>query len=126
LKRTLRRLPKAVRAEIPKGLEAAGKLVTAEIKARAPKRSGRMAMAAQYSVSRDKMSVRIGYTRFRNPFKRWWYRGGFAALYQEFGTKNMPAKPFIKPAFRAKLPRALTMIENSVSRALDRARKGQF
>lgn len=120
LRRQLRRWPEALRADLNMVMEMNGTLLLNEIKQRAPVEGGDMRDTASFVVSRDGLSVRVGYSREQD-FKRKWKKGGFHALFQEYGTRHSPAQPFIGPAFRAKLRDALRRIDSAVDRTIKRA-----
>lgn len=125
LRRKLRRFPEVLRSDLRMVMTMNGDLLVNEIKARAPKDEGDMADHVIARVSRDGLSVQIGYGN-RPGFKQAWKRGGFHALFQEYGTVHHAAQPFIGPAFRAKLGQMLTRIDNAVNRTLKRASSGNF
>jgi HK97 gp10 family phage protein len=102
-----------------------GELLVNEIKLRAPKDEGDMGDNVIARVSRDGLSVQVGYGN-RAGFKQAWKRGGFHALFQEYGTRHHGAQPFIGPAFRAKLGQMLNRIDSAVNRTLRRASSGNF
>lgn len=120
LRRQLRRWPEELRADLRMVMTMNGTLITNEITARAPKDEGDMSEQASFVVSRDGLSVQIGYSK-RRGFKRAWKQGGFKALWQQFGTRHHGATPFISEAFRAKVGDALRRIESAVKRTIRRA-----
>jgi hypothetical protein len=114
LRRSLRRFPDELKGPIKRAMEHAGAELAREIADRAPVEEGDLKAAAHYQVSRDGLAVHAGYSKNRTGFKRKWRKGGFVALWQDFGAKQHPATPFIAPAFRAKLARNLDLIEAAV------------
>ena len=125
LRKKLRRFPEVLRSDLRMVMTMNGVLLAQEIEKRAPKESGIMAGKVRSVVSRDGLSVRIGYSR-EPRFKQAWKKGGFVALFQEYGTRYHAAQPFIGPAFRAKLMDALRRIDSAVNRTLKRASSGAF
>ena len=122
LRKSLRRIPEAVREELTAELERSGAELESAIKANAPVKEGFLRDAAFHQMSRDGLAVHVGYSKNRTGFKRKWKKGGFKALWQEFGTRTQPRTPFISPAFRALLPTVLARIDGAVNRVLRRAR----
>lgn len=114
LRKQLRRLEPELRAPIRAEMEHAGKTLADAIDALAPKDTGEMAEAAMYKVSSDGLGVSAGYSAKQTGFKRQWKKGGFKSLWQEFGTKKHAAKPFIRPAYKAKLGGILDRIDRAV------------
>lgn len=126
LRRKLRRFPEELRKDIREAMEDAGRELQQEMASRAPKDEGDLANAAHYVVSRDGLSVRVGYGTAPG-FKRKWNKGGgFTALFQEFGTRNHKANPFIRPSYRAKLSAILNRIDQAVNSTLRKASSGMW
>jgi HK97 gp10 family phage protein len=50
-------------------------------------------------------------------------RQAFYAMFQEFGTKNQPAKPFVQPAYEEHKEEALEVFANELLKALDKLAK---
>jgi HK97 gp10 family phage protein len=125
LRRQLRRWPETLRTEITTALVEGGEAIRAQIEADAPKDEGDLKEAVLARTSRDGLSVQVGYGK-QAGFKRAWQRGGFKSLWQEFGTREHPAQPFIRPSFRANLAGILDRIDAAVKRALRRASEGSF
>ena len=125
LRRKLRRFPEALRQDIGLVMQLGGEEIRAEIERTAPRAEGRLAEAAHKVVSRDGLSVKIGYGN-QVGFRRLWNKGGLEALWQEFGTRHHAAQPFIRPAFRAKLGDFLSRVDRAVNRTLRRASSGDF
>jgi hypothetical protein len=99
----------------------AGRVLKQEISQRAPKDEGDLAAQVHAQVSRDGLSVVAGYSKTRPGFKKAWRRGGFTALWQEFGARQHAAQPFVGPAFRAKLRGILDKVDAAVTRTIKRA-----
>lgn len=120
LRRRLRTLDKDTRSEIRAVMEKSGQELAKRIEDTAPKDTGGMADQVRYKVSNDGLGVSVGYSAKAAGFKRNWKRGGFKALWQEFGTKHHPAQPFIRPAFRQSLTKILDRIDDAVSNTIKR------
>jgi HK97 gp10 family phage protein len=120
LRRKLRRFEPELRSELAREMQAIGQEFEDELSARAPKDEGNLAEAAHHVVSSDKMGVAIGYSKDKPGFKRQWKRGGFVALFQEFGTSKHAAQPFIRDAWRAKVESALDRIDAARRRTVQR------
>lgn len=123
LRRKLRKLPDDVTAEITQTLQEIGPQLSSAIAQAAPYDTGRLADASRYQLSRDGLGLAAGYSAKRSGFRRLWLKGGFEALWQEFGTKKHAAQPFISPTFRRLIPGMLTKIENAVTRVLQKANR---
>lgn len=84
----------------------------------APKDEGRLAAAAHHRVSSDGLGLSVGYSKEKTGFKRLWKKGGFEALFAEFGTRHHAAQPFIRRTFRAMVRHALDRIDRAVSQSI--------
>jgi hypothetical protein len=121
LRRKLRRLlPDSIRDEIRVVMNSSADQLLEAMRANAPKDEGDMAEQAHKVVSRDGLSAKIGYGN-QAGFRRQWKRGGFKALWQEYGTRFHGANAFIRPAFRQQLRSILDNIDAAVIRALRKA-----
>lgn len=125
LRRRLRFIDKAIKAELKTDMKAIGVDVSQAINAAAPRAEGDMADAIHYRVSNDGAGLSIGYSSKAAGFKRKWKKGGFVSLWQEFGTKNHAAQPFIRPTWRTKITGALDAIDAAVVSALKKAVKSK-
>ena len=126
LRRKLRRFPEELRREIRGAMEDGGRELRDELEARAPKDEGDLSRAAHYVVSRDGLSVRVGYGTAPGFKRKWKSAGGFVALFAEFGTKHHKAQPFIRRSYRAKLKDILNRIDTAVNNTLRRASSGMW
>ena len=124
LRRQLRMFERSVspgaNEEITKAIETAARELTEEIRSRAPKDEHRLAEAVQFKMSSDGLGANIGYSANKAGFRMAWKRGGFEALFQEFGTRHHAAQPFIRPSYRARLQRNLNLIDDAVRRTVRR------
>jgi hypothetical protein len=120
LRRQLRRWPEELRGDLRMVFTSAGALLRDQIWLNAPKDEGDMADEATFRVSRDGLSVQIGYSK-RVGFKRAWKAGGFKALWQEYGTRHHAAQPFVSVSYREKLREILDHIDRAVNRTIRRA-----
>lgn len=82
----LRRFPKEVRADLPRAVKEAAEPVRAQAQTLAPWRTGALAGSIRIVGVLNKVAVRAG------------GKGPFYARFQEYGTKNMAANPFLRPA----------------------------
>lgn len=146
LRRTLRRLPDEMTAEVRKEFEEVANLIHADAVARVPVKEGVLKRWLSKRTGRDKLSAEVGFiTRAQK-------RRAFYAAFVEFGTKPSrkgdlvprldrgrvrfrPAarshpgtrpRPFLGPAFRAHRDEALRRINRAIKRALDRAASERF
>lgn len=120
LRRQLRRFDPELRTELARVMKEAGQELEEELRARAPKDQGHLAEAAHHVVSSDGLGVSIGYSKDQKGFKRMWKKGGFEALFQEFGTSKHPAQSFIRPAWRAKITSVLDKVDAARRRTVQR------
>lgn len=123
MRRQLRKMGEEVNEPLRETMRNIGSDLESALEAAAPKRTGDLAIAAHSRVSSDGLAVKIGYAHKEAGFKRWWKRGGYVAIFQEWGTKHHPAQPFIRPTFRQRVPIYLNMIDDTVRQVLRRASK---
>lgn len=113
LRRQLRKLPEELRGDLAAIMPRVGEGVRRELESRAPKDEGRLASAAKFKVSNDKMGVTVGYSREQSGFKRAWARGGFTAVFMEYGTRHHAAQPFVRASYRARVEWAIKVIDEA-------------
>ena len=94
--------PKLAKAALRKALRAGGKHFVNAAKSRAPVKTGGLrdaiAMTVKMSPKQQSGSVKIGPKRDKEKGNE---SPGVYGMYSEFGTKNMPARPWLRPAFDA-------------------------
>lgn len=116
LDKVLQRLPTIVSRSVGRGaLQAGARPIREAAKQKAPRDEGdlsRNIVARTVRRGRDEILVRIGPTK-----------EAFQGLFQEFGTKNHPAQPFMRPAFDENAQEALTRIGRQFGRGVERAAK---
>lgn len=120
LRRRLRFVDKHARSGIKAAFTESGKELADAIEAAAPKDTGGTADEVRYKVSNDGLGVSVGYSAKAAGFKRNWKRGGFKALWQEFGTRHHAAQPFIRPSYRKQLKAILDRIDDAVRTTIRR------
>lgn len=125
LRRKLRRFPDALTEEIAEEMRESSEIIRRAIEAEAPRDEGDLGMAAHAVVSSDGLSAKIGYGN-QAGFRNKWKKGGFVALFQEFGTRTMMANPWIRRLWRVHLPRVVDRIDARVNNVLRRASRGEF
>jgi len=96
LRRTLARSPDAVKAEAVTAVGTTATTVEASMLAKVPRASGDLASVIKTKFSRDKLEAKVG-PGIKG--KRDQRKAGWRAHYQEFGTVNHRAQPFVRPAF---------------------------
>jgi HK97 gp10 family phage protein len=102
--RKLRELgPKLARRTMRKALKAAGEVFVAAQKMRAPVGPGRKTGRSQHPAGNLRDSIR-SVTRVSARYEEGAVLAGptrhaFYAMFQEFGTRHQPSRPFITPAF---------------------------
>lgn len=122
----LKSLPKEIASKnggpLRRALRSAARTVQLKAQAMAPKRSGRLTRAIVIQLDRnpqnvtERMVVRPRAGRSRNDEKGAWYWH-----FVEFGTVNMPAHPFIRPAFDAVKDEALGEFKRHLTQGIFRA-----
>jgi HK97 gp10 family phage protein len=113
--RVLRTLPRAMGRRAAIGALRAGAVpIAEEAELNAPRKSGELAENILIRTARDQgqVTVLIGPAR-----------SAFQGIFQEFGTKNHPAQPFMRPAFDSKAVEALAIIGDRLGKNLTRAAK---
>ena len=123
LRKKLRKFDPELRTELAEALSDGGKELAGVMRATAPRDEGRLGDAVLSKDDKDGLSTVVGYSAKRGGFKTAWRRGGFEALFQEFGTRHQSAQPFIRPAYRQVLPRILTRVDNARNLAVGRILK---
>lgn len=145
LQQAMELLPKAAAGKaLDNATRKAANVITEEIKLRAPVRAdGFPKRVTDKSDKRRKpgyLKKRVGTQRIKVTQTSASYtagmrfnlstgkaRGAFYAYYQEYGTKHMAAKPFIRPAYEAKKAEALqtllSTLDENIVREASRLRK---
>lgn len=121
LRRSLRRLPMETRESLKEAFRDSGEQLRRAIAAAAPKEHGDLSKAVHSKVSNDGLAVTVGFSQTAAGFKRKWKKGGFVALFQEFGTRHHKRQPFISPTFKRLLPIMIRRINTEVDETLQRA-----
>lgn len=122
----LKKFPDVLTADLKTAVAAGAETLRAEISANAPKATGELSNDADAVISKDGLSASVGYDSSASGFKREWKKHGFIALFQEYGTKNMPAHPFIRPSYLFVLPKILSGIKAAVTSTIDKAASGNW
>lgn len=135
LRQKLRRFPVVLTENIRTAMTQSGYELSGQIAANAPKKTGVLAENVRFLVSGDGLSVRVGYGETTHNeageltgsfFKREWKKAGWRAVFIEYGTRYIAARPFVRPAYRAMLPAILKRIDAAVNATLERASSGDF
>ncbi|WP_283149735.1 HK97-gp10 family putative phage morphogenesis protein [Silvimonas soli] len=133
LKRKLRELPKRVETRVVKvALKKGGEIIRDAAISRAPEDSGLLKKNIVYralSAKKGQVGVRKQAQkhvdnpqnrRMRRVGKRYYSDGpAFYGRFVEFGTKNMAAHPFMRPAFDATAPAAIDAIGKALLEGID-------
>jgi HK97 gp10 family phage protein len=98
--------------------KAGGKIVLEDAKRRAPRRSGRLADGITMRVAGRESDVNEVTVVVRPSRKTFW------AWFNEKGTKNMDAQPFMKPALEANRDRVRQAIKDKLVQAINKAIRG--
>ena len=87
LRKKLRFMPAEVTAELKQVIAAEAAQVLDAIKDAAPVDKGNLRREANFKLSNDGLGASIGYSQGPG-FKKNWKKGGFEAIFEEFGTKH--------------------------------------
>jgi len=119
LDRKLARLEKRTAKKVMrKALRAGGKVILAEAKRRAPKRTG--ALAASLKVRAAKRSRRRRGVAVIVATAEGWFKGDeFYGAFVELGTEDMEAQPYVRPAYDAKKGQAVQVIMTEAGRGIE-------
>lgn len=112
LQRKLGALGPAVTEAARRELLSSGLRVVAGAKRRAPVDTGRLRNSITFEVTADGDVVRVG-TNLEY------------AAFQEFGTRKMPARPFLFPAFEEERPRLRERMQRAIEAAAAKVAKGR-
>ena len=123
--------PDLGRRAMGKALSAAGKIIATEVQARAPKRTGELALNV---IAKGKDSASGGYIRIgiayhkkrslrsRRPGKVPSSQDpGVYVKFLEYGTRKMAARPFMRPAFDSKKAEAVQVFADTLRDFVERA-----
>lgn len=127
LEQQLQSLPqKFARKAIRDSLRPAAELIRKEMQQLARRATGWMAEHITLRVSssgQDRGRAAIGFSAAHNPERHQTHVPGAIneALWNEFGTRKMAARPFIRPAFDAKKEEALELIIRKLREHLEEA-----
>lgn len=132
LKRKLRALPEAARAEIAKAMEQSANEIVALMKSLVPVDTGDAQMSISWTwgdAPKGSMvlgKVRQGGRGAGNLVITIFAGGGdaFYARFLEFGTKNMPARPFFYPSWRALRRRVRGRTTRAINKSAKRVAAG--
>jgi HK97 gp10 family phage protein len=116
LRKKLARMPDDIVKDVRDAISDSAEVLRFEMLQRVPVDTGMLAETIEIKLGRDKLSARVGPgARTKKARKR-----GFRALFLEFGTRHMAARPFIFPALEARKTEIKSAIDNAVDRALRR------
>lgn len=125
----LRKLPRDIEGEaLNSALQAGAREIVKEAKARAPVRSDARAIALSKKSTKGRLagflrasiSVRSVGSR-KVPRVVVTVGKAFYGMFQEFGTRTQPARPWLRPAFDSAAPAALKKIIASLGKSIERA-----
>ena len=126
LQRMLKRFPDELTVPVKVAVKWGAEELRDEISANAPKATGELANDADAVIAKDGLSAKVGYDESASGFRREWNKHGFLAIFHEYGTVKMPARPFVRPAYRKVLPGNLEKIKAAVNTTINRASDGDF
>jgi HK97 gp10 family phage protein len=111
-RRRLRRLPEETRSGIKSALAAGAGLMLDTAKQLVPKDTGNLESLLAMRIQRDGLSARVGLIGKRAN------RKGYYGRYLEDGTVNIPAQPFLTPAFMAHKADTIKAVSDAIAEAL--------
>lgn len=123
LARALEELPKATARNVLKRvLTKAAEPILSDMEAKAPRDTGFTAKSLAVSSSLNPAQRREAKKEGKN-FAEVYIgsRRGSAAIFEEFGTVNQPAHPYIRPAFDAGKEGALAIIGTELGAEIEKA-----
>lgn len=147
LRRKLRRMDKSITQGVRSEIEAAAKSIEMDMLVMAPVDEGDLARSISYKIGKDGMTALIGPAARSTQIKRGLKSGPtkytksgrltaatirnkkarfelYKAMWLEFGTSNMAARPFIQPAYDANKDEFTKRVRNAVSAALEEGASG--
>lgn len=112
-----------------KGSRAGAKVAQQAIRARAPKRLGKMARGIVLGSERSPSPSRQATTTVTLSKRTYAYEGQrksaeMVGRMVELGTKNMAAEPFFRPGFDGTEDAIATAVENAIAEAIDEVLQG--
>jgi len=112
--------PKVGKGIVRGALKDAAKPLLQEAKERVPVKSGDLKKSLRVRTMKRKKG-RYG---VEMATKDGWFKGDqYYGAFLEFGTKNMPAKPFMRPAYDNKKDEAASIIKSRIKSGLKRLGK---
>lgn len=122
LNKKLRRMGTEVKKSLAPALQIVADAVYADALKRIPVREGDLARALKKEVKSNATNGRVGYWQKGN--KKNWELAGWRAHFIEFGQRNAPAVPFIRPAFKENIQFAKKTIDKAVDKVLKKVARG--
>lgn len=104
----LRKFPAEVRSQLPRMVKEAAEPVRARAQTLAPWKTGALAGSVRIVGGSNRIAVRAGGKK------------AFYARFQEYGTKKMPAHPFLKPAVEERGDRVRDVIDREMRQLIER------
>jgi HK97 gp10 family phage protein len=115
LRRVLRQAPAEMSAELKTAVALSLTEVEIEMLSRVPRRTGELASVIKTRTQRDGLSGRVGPGAGGRRDQR---KAGWRAKFQEFGTQQHAAQPFVFPSLAAKREGIRTRLAAAVGRVL--------
>lgn len=108
---------------LARAMRDAAKPILADAKRRAPVLTGQLRKSLKIrSISRNRKKGQVGVVI--STAKGFFKGDEFYGAFHEFGTKKMPARPFIRPAFEANKARAVKIVGEAIKLGLEDVARG--
>ncbi|PWJ07918.1 hypothetical protein DKG34_10975 [Streptomyces sp. NWU49] len=108
LRQRLEQLPTEVKAACFRALKASGGAIVDGVKGRVKVDSGNLHSSVKARYENNRLRAEIG----------WWDRDDEYAVWQEFGTKSMPANPSLGPALEEEKQHLPGRLREEIRRAV--------
>lgn len=120
LRRIFRKLPDEITEETRSAIASATRQIESAAKANVPVDSGELKKRITSKISPDGLTAKIG---LRTKTAK---RKAFYAHFVEFGTRLIPAKPFLFPAFERNRRPLARQVKRAVRRGIRKAKQQGF
>lgn len=127
LNRRLTRIPQRAKAEIKRALDQGGDEIASSAKTLVREESGTLASTIEKQPGRHELEVQVvaGGAATTRPVRDGADASYDYAMGNELSTRNMPAQPFLRPAYRLVAKRVNSRVRRAVSKAARAEAGGQ-
>lgn len=120
----------ALRERLMEAVKAGAEVVAEDARARAPVRTGRLKASIKTRVPKKGLTAKVeadypagGKVRKTSTKKQKAGSREYYAFAVEYGTRKMPAQPFMAPALAAKAPQVMMRMETALKEACREAQR---